>query len=201
MKAYTGKTLEDLLEQAAAEKQVAVDALQYFVVEEKSGFLGIGASVTAEVYASCDVESFVFNYLDTFFKGLDQEVAIDIKATSHAVDVRCNADNNAILIGKQGASLEGIANVLRQSINAHFRRRFYVSFDINDYKKNRFEKLESMAVAFAQTVVRTKVDIKLDPMPSDERRIMHKALTNVDHIKTESQGSGRHRHLVIKYKE
>ena len=67
MKKYTGKTLNDVLNSAAKEKGVSVEELTYFVTEEKQGFLGIGASVTAEVYASCDVKEFLFNYIGEFF--------------------------------------------------------------------------------------------------------------------------------------
>lgn len=74
MKKYTGKTLNDVLNSAAKEKGVSVEELTYFVTEEKQGFLGIGASVTAEVYASCDVKEFLFNYIGEFFTGLNQDI-------------------------------------------------------------------------------------------------------------------------------
>ena len=39
---FTGKTLEEALDQAAQAKNVMVDELHYTVTEEKSGFLGLG---------------------------------------------------------------------------------------------------------------------------------------------------------------
>ena len=42
MKNYTAKTLEELLANAAEDKGVAVEDLQYTVTEEKEGLLGIG---------------------------------------------------------------------------------------------------------------------------------------------------------------
>ena len=42
MKSYTAKTLEDLLQSVAAEKNTTVDQLTYTVTEEKNGFLGFG---------------------------------------------------------------------------------------------------------------------------------------------------------------
>ena len=55
MKLYTGKTLDECLNKAAKEKDVTVDALTYFIKEEKTGFLGFGNQVTAEIYAINDV--------------------------------------------------------------------------------------------------------------------------------------------------
>ena len=46
---------------------------------------------------------------------------------------------------------------------------------------------------------RTKSDIKLDPMPADERKVMHQELSRFEHIKTESHGEGKNRHMVISY--
>ena len=58
-----------------------------------------------------------------------------------------------------------------------------------------------MAVRIAKTVVRTKVDASLDPMSNDERKVIHQALTNFKHVRTESEGEGNKRHLIIKYSE
>ncbi|AMC94596.1 protein jag [Erysipelothrix larvae] len=201
MKSYTGKTLEDLLQKVADEKNVAVEALTYYVTETKTGFLGIGASVTADVYASCDVEEFVFNYLDTFFKGLGMDVELEVSVNEGKVIANLNAENNAILIGKNGSSLSGLNLLLRNVVSSEFKRRFYVTVDINGYKDNRYHKLRDLAKRVAKTVQRTKVTASLDPMSNDERRVIHKELSGMAHIKTESEGQGRHRHLKVMYVE
>lgn len=59
MDVYTGKTLDDLLEKAALDKNVSKEELTYYITEEKQGFLGFGASVSAEVFSSVDVQKFV----------------------------------------------------------------------------------------------------------------------------------------------
>ena len=61
MKTYTAKTLEDLLAAAAEEKGCAVEDLHYTVTEEKKGLLGIGNSVSAEVFNMDDVKEFLFD--------------------------------------------------------------------------------------------------------------------------------------------
>ena len=61
------------------------------------------------------------------------------------------------------------------------------------------EKIKAMAKRIAKTVQRTKVTASLDPMPNDERKIIHQALTDMPHIKTESEGEGNNRHLKIMY--
>lgn len=56
-----------------------------------------------------------------------------------------------------------------------------------------------MAIRLAKNVRRTKVDATLDPLPNDERKIIHQTLSNFENVKTESEGEGRNRRLIIKY--
>ena len=115
------------------------------------------------------------------------------------MNVDLDAINNAILIGKNGSSLSGMNNLLRNVVSSKFKRRFYVNLDINNYKKNRYIKVKEMAQRVAKTVQRTKIDASLDPMPNDERKIIHKELSSMSNIKTQSEGSKRNRHLKIMY--
>ena len=56
-----------------------------------------------------------------------------------------------------------------------------------------------MARKFGQTVLRTKADLKLDPMPADERKVMHQEIAKMDHLKTEAKGEGKNRYMTISY--
>lgn len=199
MKSYTAKTLEDLLKNAASDKSVAVEELTYFVTEEKKGILGIGQSVTADVYCLNDVKEFLFDYLGNFFMNLGLETEMEIFQQKDTFKIVLNAENNAILIGKNGQTLQAINNVVRSATNSVFKRRFQIMVDINGYKDSRYEKITAMAKRIAKTVQRTKVTASLDPMPNDERKVIHQALSNMSHIKTESEGEGANRHLKIMY--
>ena len=199
MKQYTARTLESLLNDVAKEKETEVEDLTYHIVEEKSGFLGLGARVTAEVFSLKDVEDFVKKYFDDFFTGLGIEVDCDVDVHRSNVNVALDSTNNAILIGKNGSSLNGMNNLLRNVVSSKFKRRFYVNLDINNYKKNRYQKVKAMAHRVAKTVQRTKIDASLDPMPNDERKVIHKELSSMPNIKTQSEGSRRNRYLKIMY--
>lgn len=197
MNQYTAKSLEDLLKKVAAEKDVSVEELVYHVLEEKAGFLGLGTSVTAEVYALKDVSDFAKSYIDAFLKGLDIDAEVEVEQRGSNLSISINAENNAILIGRGGKSLEGLGQLLRQVVSAEFKRRFFVRIDINNYKSDRYEKLKAMARRIAKQVQRSRVDVSLDPMPNDERRVIHKELTDFAHVRTVSEGDGRNRHLKI----
>ena len=57
----------------------------------------------------------------------------------------------------------------------------------------------SEAKKIAREVSKTKVDAKLDPMNSYERRLVHTAISDFKHIDTESEGEEPNRCVVIKY--
>ena len=112
-----------------------------------------------------------------------------------------NAENNAVLIGKMGKTLSAFNTVVRAAVNAEFRKRIDVLVDVNNYKEERYRKLEAMARRTAKQVMRSHVDAELDPMPNDERKVIHKALNDWDHIQTQSVGEGSQRHVCICYVE
>ena len=199
MKTYTAKTLEDLLDIAAKERETTKDQLTYTVTEEKSGFLGIGSSVTAEVFGPSDVLNFIENYLRTFFDNLEFSIDIVVSKENNTYHVNMNADNNAIIIGRGGQSLHGLSQVLRNATNNHFKQRFYIVLDINNYKEERHSKVGSIARRVSKDVQRTRIDAIFDPMPNDERKVIHQVLANYDHIETVSEGEGSTRRGIVKY--
>lgn len=199
MKTYTAKTLDDVLATIASEKNTTVDEINYRVIEEKAGFLGIGSSVTVEAYTPVDVVEFIHDYLAQFFNNLDFDIDIHVSIDERNYRVEMNADNNAIIIGRGGQSLHGLSQLLRAATNNHFKHRFYIVVDIGNYKQERHSKVASMARRIGKNVQRTRIDATLDPMPNDERKVIHQVLTNYDHIETESEGEGTHRKVIIKY--
>lgn len=197
MKKYTAKNLEELLDKVAKEKGVRVDELTYYVLEEKQGFLGFGAQVAAEVYCLNDVSDFLKTYLETFFKNIQQSIEVSVERQHETFRVMINAENNAILIGRGGQTLQAINTVVRGAVNSYFKRRFQVLVDINNYKNDRYDKVKAMATRIARTVQRTKISAVLDPMPNDERKVIHQMLSEMKNIRTESEGDGSHRRLRI----
>ena len=200
MSKYTGKTIEEILEQASNDKGCPTSELKYSVVEEKKGLLGLGNTITAEVYSMDDVKEFLFDYLGNFFTSIDQDIEVSIEQKrDNSFVVNLNADNNAILIGKMGKTLAAFNTVVRAAVNAEFKERIEVLIDINRYKEDRYAKVRAMGKRIAKQVQKSKVDVELDPLPSDERKIIHKVLSEWNNIKTESVGEGINRHLCIRY--
>lgn len=201
MKNYQAKTLEEIIEQAAEDYGCDTSSLMYNVLEEKDGILGIGKSITAEVFTMDDVKEFLFDYMGDFFTGIDLDLECAIEEKDNAFIVNLNADNNAVLIGKMGKTLSAFNTVIKAAVNAKFKKRIDILIDVNHYKSNRYYKLRGMAKRIGKQVQRDHVKVALDPMPNDERKVIHKALNEWHNIKTESEGEGSNRHVCISYVE
>lgn len=71
--------------------------------------------------------------------------------------------------------------------------------DINGFQKKRVENIHAIAHMMAERARYFKSNIEVDPMPAFDRRIVHEFLSNETDLKTESQGEGLSRRVVIKY--
>lgn len=71
--------------------------------------------------------------------------------------------------------------------------------DVNDYRTKQIKDLETKALMMAERARSFQYDVELTPMSGYERLIIHTALQNAPNVKTESQGEGRNRRVVIKY--
>lgn len=197
---FTGKTLDEALAAACNAKNAAVEELTYTVVEEKSGFLGLGRTVTIEAWAPSDILVFLHDYIQTYFDNAEMEGTVEVKLDDDdfyriQVDTNCNA----VLIGRQGRTLQDFNRLVSAAASAVFKKHIRLMIDINGYKEERYEKVTRMAIRIARDVRRTKVDAVLDPMPADERKAVHNALSTMDGISTKSEGEGLGRRLHILY--
>ena len=104
----------------------------------------------------------------------------------------------AELIGRRGTTLRALQFVLSIMVNKQLERRIRLVVDADGYRQRRESLLEGMAERLAQRVRVTGQQMVLEPMPPDERRIVHLALVDDPEVTTESEGAGDNRRVVIK---
>jgi spoIIIJ-associated protein len=73
----------------------------------------------------------------------------------------------------------------------------HIIFDSGNYRARREKELQMMAEKAAEKVRLTKTPFAFDPMSSNERRIIHLALSTFNGVKTESRGNGENRKLIV----
>ena len=201
MKKYTyqAKTFEEAKSMAMADLMEQEGNL--YIKEIESSTKLFNKKSVIEVIKKEDV----VNHIKELVKGITNDMGINInmevKKRGETLNVTIYADNNAILIGKNAATLAALTTIIRQSIQKEIGEVYKFVLDVGEYKQKREWNLEKMAKQIAREVARTKVEAKLDPMNSYERRIIHNTLTNNKKVYTESTGEEPNRCVVIKPKE
>ncbi len=71
--------------------------------------------------------------------------------------------------------------------------------DVNEYRTKQIKDLQTKALMMAERARSFQYDVELTPMSAYERLIVHTTLQDAPNVKTESQGEGRSRRVVIKY--
>lgn len=197
MKIFEAKTVEAAVDMACAELMMEKESLMYEVISEKKGLFSKKAQIN--VYDLSDVIEFAEKYIKDSVATFNIDVQTKTTLSDDVIRISLTSEHNSILIGKNGKTLQAINELTKLAVSSKFKRRFRILLDIGEYKDGKYHKLVNMARRIAREVQKTKVTATLDPMPADERRIIHNALNRMHNIKTESVGEGKRRQITIKY--
>lgn len=199
MTEYSGKTLEEALQKASEDLEIEIENLVYSIESEKKGLFV--KKTTIAVYMVEDIVHYAEEYILSITDTLNIEASAKTELNDGIMRIVIDSTNNPILIGKNGITLQAINDLTKAAVSNKFRRHFRILVDINGYKDAKYKKLAWKAKGVAKEVQKTKINATLDPMPADERRVVHNALTHMRNIKTESKGVGSHRQVQIIYVE
>ena len=102
-----------------------------------------------------------------------------------------------LLLARGGEMLAALEHIAAKVLRLSIEEQNLLSFDCQDYKSLRDEELRMMAETAAERVIRTGQPFALSPMNSRERRLIHLSLQDHAKVRTESDGAGPGRHIVI----
>lgn len=194
------KSMNDALDYASKELRIQKDFIDINVLEKK-GVLGLMKSFKVEATINVDPADLGYQTLKKLFLNMNVDAKIEMKQRKdNQLIYTIETDENPLLIGKNGKTLEGIQLFIRNLINAYTDQHMIVLVDIGGYRENRKKQLEILATKTAKEVARSKIAAKLEPMNAYERRIVHMKLSDWRDVSTVSEGEGSSRHLVIKPK-
>jgi len=197
----TAKTVEQATEEAEKRLGIGRDQFETVVVKEgKSGiFRGEVALIRVKplVPLEKDIVRVAIEVLENLL-GL-MEVTGAIKASSGEIPIALDieGDDLGILIGRRGQTLACLQYIVRLIVAGRLEAWLPLSIDICGYKKRRRDSLQKLALRLAEQVKLRHRAMTLEPMPPDERRIIHLALANHPDVVTHSVGEGEDRKVVI----
>jgi spoIIIJ-associated protein len=115
------------------------------------------------------------------------------------VDIRGN--DLSVLIGRRSETLSAFQYVAALIIGKDTGQFVQLTVDVEGYRGRRERQLVQMAKRVAEQVAKNGRRQTLEPMPADERRIIHIALRDHPDVKTESTGEDPYRKVMILPKE
>ncbi len=162
----------NVVEETEAEKEVALD-----VVKTVLDKMNVQANITATLSEPDDMTGKRINIIEI------------------------SGEDLGVLIGQRGETLNSIQYITRLMVAHKIHRRADFVVDVSQYRQRREQALTRMAERMAGKVVKRNAPVTLEPMPPNERRIIHMALRNDEAVYTHSVGEGNRRKIRISPKK
>lgn len=195
---FEAKNLDEALVYAVKELRVQPEYIELETIETKGL---IRKTLVVEARVTVNPAELGYKLLTSMFEEMNIEATIEMrKRGSNEIIYTVNSEENPILIGRNGKTLENIQFYIRNIVNIYSEEHLIVLVDIGGYKENRKKQLEILATKTAKNVARSRMEAKLEPMNAYERRIIHTKLADWRDVTTVSEGEGQNRRIVIKPK-
>lgn len=197
---YEGKNKEEITKKYL--EDLNIDITEIFVKEtEEEGGLFKSKKYIIEIFKKEDIVNYVKDFLNNLEQGLNIQINKEVKFQENILKIVLVSDNNAILIGKEGRTLESIQTILRNSIKNQTNLNIKINLDASNYKAKKQKNLEYEIKKIVKDVLKTHIEVKLDPMNSYDRRCVHNVVAKYENLKSVSYGESPNRYVVISYKE
>ncbi len=159
------------------------------------------AGVTQPFSEDFNPEDVVREFLVKIFDLLGASYELDVHEGENNIFVDISGDDTGVLIGKFGQTLDSIQFLTNVIMTKKYGNKKKILINIGDYRERREKSIHKLARSVARKVLKSKKPEALAPMPPQDRRIVHLALSNFDHIVTTSEGTGKNRKVIISYKD
>ena len=114
-----------------------------------------------------------------------------------AILVDFSGPDSPLLVARGGELLHALEMVVVESVGDLLDEHERISFDALGFQQARTDELVMSARVAAEKVITSGTPYAFSPMNARERRVVHLALKEEQELRTESEGEGPARHLVV----
>ncbi len=143
--------------------------------------------------------TFVGNILSAM--GVNARVAFDGVEQSDSghteVKLAITGEDANVVIGKKGLVLDALQYLVSRVANRPGAPRRFFNLDADGFRANHESRLGDMAKKLALRVAKEGKVVTFDPMSARDRRVVHRALSGLEGVKTESSGEEPNRRVHI----
>jgi spoIIIJ-associated protein len=116
---------------------------------------------------------------------------------SRHVLVDVTGEDLGIILSRRAEPLAALQQLSRMIISRQLGEMVPVVVDVNGYRRKREQQLRRMARRAAEQAFSRGRTVVLEPMPANERRVVHLELRDHQDVTTESVGVGRQRKVTV----
>lgn len=196
----TGKTVEEAISAGLTELGLTREEAEVEILEEPSkGILGLIGSRPARVRIreKLRADKVASQFLQEVLTTMQIAAEVKISQEKECFYISFYGKDLGILIGRRGETLDALQYLVNLAVNRRVEEKVKIFLDVEEYRRRREETLIRLAQRLSDKVKRTKKHIVLEPMNSQERRVIHTALQNDPAVYTFSQGNEPYRKVVI----
>jgi len=207
----TAATVEQAIEKAEEQLGLSRDQFAVEVIREgKSGILGVGAreavirvspitppEKTSPEPVEGDAVKLATEILDMLLRLLGVTGKVEVLSAEVPLALDITGEDLGILIGRRGQTLAALEYITKLMVAGRLKTWLPLRVDVGGYKKRRCDSLQKLALYLAEQVKSRHQAITMEPMPADERRIIHLTLADNPDVTTHSTGEGEDRKVVI----
>ena len=190
---FEAKTEDEAITLAQQELNIEKNDMYYQSDEVESGKLFKSKKIKVSVYKKDDIIKYIKNFVSELSKDMDLPIQCEIRVEADNIQIQLFSDNNGILIGKEGRTMNAIQTLLKQSLKEAAQISLKISVDVGNYKLKKMKNIEREVKELAKEVEKSHLEVSLDPMNSYERRLVHNIINEYSNLETESFGDGKDR--------
>ncbi|MEI7028019.1 RNA-binding cell elongation regulator Jag/EloR [Paenibacillus sp. y28] len=198
-----GKTVEDAIQAGLNQLQTVRERVHIQVLEQPSkGLFGLFGVKDARVELELlpDALEEAVQFLQDVFEAMNLEVTIEQTKDSEGTLFQLSGPEMGIVIGRRGQTLDSLQYLTNIVANRYSDKFVRIGLDAEQFRSRRKQTLEELSERLARRVIKTRKEVVLEPMSSQERKIIHSALQNHGQVKTYSKGEEPNRRVVIAVK-
>jgi len=199
----TAGTVEQAIEKAESQLGLSRDQFEVEVIREgRAGILGVGGReavirVSSTALPEEDAIGLVTEIVDKLLGLMGVEGSVEVLSAEVPLQLNVKGEDLGILIGRRGQTLGALEYVTKLMVVQRMKTWLPLTVDVAGYRKHRHESLQKLALYLAEQVRSKHRAVPMEPMPADERRVIHLALADHPDVRTESMGEGENRKVVI----
>lgn len=219
---FEGKTTEEAIQNAARELNLPVEELNIDVIEPGSaGIFGLVGRRNAKVKVTLKTPSeleedeqeeaprerkeepqeddvnFAKRTLEEILALIPVEATITATRGEDRINLEIQGDRSGLLIGRKGKTLDALQFIVNKMVSKALDKKIDVVIDSENYRRRREDSLTQLALKMGDKAKKIEKPVTTNPLNPHDRRLVHLALKDDEHLETRSRGEGLLKRVVI----